>query len=87
MSHSIKPIPCVERYARQHHGNPTPLVAEHFTATNGWRAHPSKKRISRSYARRLKREGVTCVGLRMAPGPIADFKIEALLHSASGALD
>ncbi len=30
---------------------------------------------------------VHCVGLRMAPGRIADFKIEALLDSASGGLD
>ena len=87
MSRSIKPIPCIARYAHQHLGDPVPVVAEHFTPESGWRAHPWKKRISRSYARRLKREGVTCVGLRMAPGRIADFKIQALLDSASGGLD
>jgi hypothetical protein len=65
-----------------------PVIAEHFTPANGWRRDPWKKCISRSYARRLKREGVTCVvGLHMAPGRIADFKIEALLCSASGGLD
>ncbi len=87
MGEHIQSIPCVERYAREHDGDPMPVVAEHFTPANGWRRHPWKKRISRSYARRLKGEGVTCVGLCMASGRIADFKIEALLRSASGGLD
>ncbi|HEX5308956.1 MAG TPA: hypothetical protein VFW38_07740 [Solirubrobacteraceae bacterium] len=83
MGHSIQSIPCVERYAREHEGDPVPVVAEHFTTKGGWLRHPWKKRISRSYARRLKGEGVTCVGLLMAPGRIADFKIELLLRSSS----
>ena len=87
MSHSIQPIPCVERYAREHEGDPVPVIAEHFTPADGWRRHPWQKRISRGHARRLKREGITCVGLRMAPGRIADFKIELLLRSSSGGLD
>lgn len=86
-SHSLQPIPVVERFVRGLGGeNIEPVVVHHFKPSSGWRLHGWRKRISGSYARRLRREGVTCVGLEVAPGRVADFRIEELLSSRSNEL-
>jgi hypothetical protein len=86
-SHSLQPIPVVERFVRDHGRETiTPVVSQHFKPSDGWRLHGWRKRISISYARRLRREGVTCVGLEVAPGRIADFRIEELLSSRANEL-
>jgi hypothetical protein len=80
--HSTKAIACVESYVREHGGEITvPVITQHFTPGAGWKRHGWRKRISLSYARRLKREGVTSVGLEIAPGRVAAFRIAELLGS------
>ena len=80
-SHSIKLIPVVAAYAATHEGIAEPVVVQHFIPARGWKRHGWRKRISLSYARSLKNEGVTTVGLDMGNGRIADFRIDELLRT------
>ena len=84
-SHSLQPIPLVAAYVRRTGGaTVTPIVAEHFSPAQGWRRHPWRKRISRSYASSLRRGGVTHVALEVAPGRRADFSLAELTRAGSG---
>lgn len=56
-----------------------PIVAEEFRPGRGWVRSPMRKRISRSWARKLRSEGVTAVQLS-ALGVLADFQIEEVIR-------
>jgi hypothetical protein len=85
-SHSLQPIPVVERFVRAYGGETTtPVVVHHFKPSSGWWRHGWRKRISGSYARRLRREDITYVGLEVSPWRVADFRIEELLSRSSRA--
>ena len=53
------------------------VIAETFHPDRGWKRPSFRKRISPSWARKLRREGVTGVALASA-GRLADFRIEEL---------
>ena len=80
-SHALRPIPVVAAYAASCDGITEPVVVAHFTPGQGWRRHGWRKRISMSYARRLKGEGVTDVGLDMGGNRVADFRVDELLRA------
>lgn len=64
--------------AQTHH----PIVREHFTPGQGWRKAPWNKRVSVSYLRDLRRQGVTHVSLGLfSAGRAADFSVAELLRS------
>lgn len=54
-------------------------IAAVFTPGRGWTTYPMHKRISPSWAKKMRREGVTCVALK-AEGRVADFLIEELVQ-------
>jgi hypothetical protein len=86
-SHSLQPIPVVERFVRTCGGETvTPVVVHHFKPSSGWFLHGWRQRISGSYARRLRRDDITYVGLEVSPGRVADFRIEELLSSRANEL-
>lgn len=89
MGYSIKPIAAVAEYFARHHpalADRTPVVYEEFVPGVGWKRSAWNKRISRNYARALRRMGVTSVGLTPDPDPrygariVADFRIEELVR-------
>jgi hypothetical protein len=53
------------------------LIHSTFTPGKGWKRYPIRKRISRSWARKLRQEGVTTVSL-VSAGREADFRIAEL---------
>lgn len=63
--------------AEAHPRAPHPIVRQVFRPGVGWRRYPTRKRVSCSWARGVRAEGVTAV--RLAVGPVcADFRIEEL---------
>ncbi len=51
-----------------------PIVVDEFHPGRGWVTVPGyRKRITPSWARKLRREGITKVGLLIAPNRVADF--------------
>ena len=76
---SIQEIPVVAEHCRRvGAATTTPVVRQEFHAEKGWAPAAWNKRVSRSYARKLRAEGITHVGLEILPGRIADFRIEEL---------
>jgi hypothetical protein len=71
-SHQSSTSPTVAAYfGGDHH----PTIAQTFHPDRGWRRSPGRKRISRSWARQLRREGVT--GLQRTDGVRhADFRTQ-----------
>jgi hypothetical protein len=53
------------------------LIAETFIPGKGWKHYPIRKRISPSWARKMRAEGVTDVAL-VSAGHRADFRIAEL---------
>jgi hypothetical protein len=73
VSRATQPIPLVEAYF----GTPrVPIVVAEFS--DRWRRQSYRKRISRSWARKLKARGVTHVTLAL-DGREADFSVAELL--------
>ena len=56
-----------------------PLVSQTFIPGRGWKRYPIRKRVSRSWARKAKLEGVTDVQLSWGRH-LADFRIKELLR-------
>jgi hypothetical protein len=55
-----------------------PIIVQEFTPERGWKIYPLRKRVSRSWLRKIRAEGVTHVMLRSG-GRSADFSIAELL--------
>lgn len=58
-----------------------PVIAEQFTPGKGWKRSPIRKRVSVSWLRKIKREGVTSVAVTCA-GRRADFTIAEVIRHA-----
>jgi hypothetical protein len=56
-----------------------PIIVQHFTPEKGWKRHPIRKRVSVSWLRKLRAEGVTDVALSSG-GRTADFRVAELLR-------
>jgi hypothetical protein len=57
-----------------------PVIVEAFIPGKGWRRHRSfRKRVSVSWARKLRAEGVTHVALASG-ARVADFRIEEVVR-------
>lgn len=56
------------------------VIAQTFTQAKGWKTYPIRKRVSASWLRKLRSEGVTHVALA-SQGRCADFSIMELLRS------
>ena len=55
-----------------------PVIREVFTPGKGWRLHPTRKRVSGAWVRKLRREqGVTAIQLE-SHGVLADFNAKEL---------
>lgn len=76
-SRKIQDIAAVRRYF----GTGTAIVAQEFTLDKGWVRCSFRKRVSVSWLRRLRSEGVTHVALA-AEGRVADFSVAELLREA-----
>ena len=78
MSHSIAPIPALEKYFG---AGSTPVIAQVYSRERGWVLYPFRKRVSRSWLTKLRAEGITFVGLEFPGQPTrtADFSVEELL--------
>jgi hypothetical protein len=65
-------------------GDGNPVIVETFTPGRGWVRAGWRKRVSRSWLRKLRREqGVTEVALDVG-GRVADFRVSELLSSGGG---
>jgi len=74
-SYSIQPIPLVASYF----GEPcAPVIAQTFKPGQGWKRYTFAKRVSRSWVRKLKAQGITSVALAHN-GRLADFTVTELL--------
>jgi hypothetical protein len=73
---SIKDIPQVRRYF----GTGAAIVAQEFSPGKGWISRRYRKRVSFSWLRKLRNEGVTHVALS-ADGRVADFGVDELLRT------
>jgi hypothetical protein len=51
-----------------------PTIGQTFVAGRGWRSYPGTKRVSLTWLRKLRREGVTAVSIRLGTR-LADFDI------------
>ncbi len=79
MSNHLQTIPAVAAYfgsAAQ------PIVAQEFHPTKGWQHQTYRKRISRSWARKLRRAGISHVALDL-DGRLADFSTAELCRGRS----
>jgi hypothetical protein len=79
----------VADYAREHAPHAEhPIVVDEFRPSTGWKRQTFRKRVSVSWLRKLKAEGVTHVGLSMEPvdrpsnyrGRVADFEVAAVIR-------
>lgn len=59
-----------------------PVVAQTFAPGRGWKTTSYRKRVSASWLRKLRAEGVTAVGLRSG-ARLADFTIDEVLSHQS----
>ncbi len=75
-SHSLQPIRIVVDYFADPRA--VPIIVQQFTPDKGWTRYAFRKRVSRAWARKLSREGITSVALEH-DGRIADFRIAELL--------
>lgn len=76
-SRQIQPIPFIVEYFGS---TESPIVTQEYRPGKGWVRTNFRKRISASWARKLKGEGVTSVALTLGERT-ADFQIEELLNS------
>lgn len=74
-SKSIQPIPVLAQYF----DGETPIITEEFAPGKGWHRTNYNKRVSRSWLRKLKGEGITVVGLTVKGRSTADFSVAELL--------
>jgi len=84
--YSIQPIKVVEEYVVSHvweDGDVTPVIAQAYHPDKGWKTYPMRKRISVSWALKMRAEGYTTVALEIAPGRLADFAIKELVREYS----
>jgi hypothetical protein len=86
-SHSTRRISVVTNYLQRHHteyAGQIPYIHETFDPYHGWKQYPFKKRVSRSWLRRLASEGITRVALAVGPFNyiVIDWDIRELLRSA-----
>ncbi len=77
-SHKTRPIPIVAAYFGD--SGAIPIVESEFTSSGGWRRAAGRKRISASYARKLRTDGVTAVALTHK-NQVADFLLVELMAS------
>ena len=54
-------------------------IAAVFVPSKGWTTYPMHKRISPSWAKKMRREGITSVALK-SEGRMADFQIAELVR-------
>lgn len=59
-----------------------PVITGEFHPSRGWRSQSFRKRVSASWLRKLRKEGVTHVALT-SEGRSADFSIAELLSSTA----
>jgi hypothetical protein len=88
---SIQPVPLVTAYAQlvipEHtHRHRTPIIREVFRPGGGWRRISGQQRLSLNKVRSLKRENVTAIGVEIARGRVADFRVDELLGRQRGAM-
>lgn len=70
----MDPIKMLKDYC----GNGNPVIAQEFS--DRWRTQSYRKRASKSWLRKLRREGITHVAIEIAPRRTADFTIAELLR-------
>lgn len=58
-----------------------PVIAEAFAPGTGWTRYPIRKRVSLSWLRKMRREGVTSVAIA-CQGRLADFTIAEIIRHA-----
>lgn len=63
-----------------------PFITATFAPRGGWKRYPGRKRISASWARRLKAQGYTCIELS-AYGHRADFKLGDIIRGKASRRD
>jgi len=83
MNHQSQVPPVVYAYLRNIGTDPRshPTIAQVFKPGRGWVRYPGRKFISASWAQKLRAsEGVTHLGLRVAPGRVADFSVAEILR-------
>ena len=76
--HSSKVHPKIAAYfgiEERPHSDQHPTVWQVFSPQHGWRNETWRKRVSLTYLRTLRREGVVAVAIRAADGRLADFAI------------
>lgn len=95
MSHTLQTPPVVARYyaALTEHANAAAgriaydnaaIIVQDFHPARGWQPCRMRKRISRSWARKLHREGVTAVAVVPVADPgraPADFTVAELIRT------
>lgn len=59
-----------------------PVIAQTFRPGRGWTQYPGVKRVSLSWLRKLRREGVTSVAIGYQ-GRVADFTIAEIARHAN----
>jgi hypothetical protein len=84
----VKPVPALAEYigarsseAGLNVGNP--IIVQEFVPGRGWQDTGWRKRASVSWLRKLRREGVTSVGVYTPWGSVADFAVAELLRGTS----
>lgn len=58
-----------------------PVIYQTFTPGKGWTRYPGRKRVSCSWVRKLRREGVTCIAVVSPywPNRVVDVTVAAVL--------
>jgi hypothetical protein len=76
-SHAMQPIDLLAEYG----GDGNPVIVQTFTPGKGWTRTSWRKRASRSWLRKLRRdEGITTVAVEFDGGRrVADFRISELV--------
>src|SRR5205823_8123481 len=85
-SYSMQPLPAVAQYARERGGDPVPVIVEAFKPGTGWKRYTWRKRISRSWATKMRAAGYTAVSLDLGATGHADFKLNELLRQPRAAM-
>jgi hypothetical protein len=81
--HAQVPGLIAEYFKRCHHGlSQHPVITQTWTPGIGWKRQTFRKRVTCSWLRKLKGEGVTAVQVS-ADGYLPDFTIDAVLRHAN----
>lgn len=59
-----------------------PTIAQVFAPGRGWKTYSGTKRVSFSWIRKLRREGVTSIAIRYH-GRVADFTVDEIIRYAN----